>query len=165
MFLVLAPRQPEAFDAVERRAGADGLTVVRRSRPETAEKKRADIFLLDSVGELAGTYALGEAALLGGSFAPKGGHNVLEPLRAGMPVVHGPSKWNIRSVLEVAEGAVFEAADARSAAEALKTLLGDTAARARATAITRELFARHTGAARTAAEAALQLASEGESGA
>ena len=165
VFLVLAPRQPEAFDAAERRAGADGLAVVRRSRLEPPESERADVFLLDSVGELAGTYALGEAALLGGSFAPKGGHNVLEPLRAGAPVVHGPSTGNIRSALEAAEGAVFAAADARSAAEALRPLLMDTEARARATAVTRDLFAGHAGAARTAAEAALQLAFSGAPGA
>jgi len=165
VFLVLAPRQPEAFDAAERRAGADGLAVVRRSRLEAPERESADVFLLDSVGELAGTYALGEAALLGGSFAPKGGHNVLEPLRAGAPVVHGPSTRNIRSALEAAEGAVFAAADARSAAEALRPLLTDPAARARATAITRDLFAGHAGAARIAAEAALALAFSGAPGA
>jgi 3-deoxy-D-manno-octulosonic-acid transferase len=161
VFLVLAPRQPEAFDAAERSARAGGLAVVRRSSPEALDGERADVFLLDSVGELAGTYALGEAALLGGSFAPKGGHNVLEPLRAGAPVVHGPSTENIRSAIEAAEGAVFAAADARSAAEALRPLLTDTPARTRATAITRDLFAGHAGAARTAAEAALQLASSG----
>ncbi|HSB63988.1 MAG TPA: glycosyltransferase N-terminal domain-containing protein [Thermoanaerobaculia bacterium] len=165
VFLVLAPRQPESFDTAERRARADGLAVVRRSSLEEPERERADVFLLDSVGELAGTYALGEAALLGGSFAPKGGHNVLEPLRAGAPVVHGPSTDNIRSALEAAEGAVFAAADARSAADALRPLLTETAARARATAITRHLFAGHAGAARTAAEAALQLASSGAPGA
>jgi 3-deoxy-D-manno-octulosonic-acid transferase len=161
VFLVLAPRQPEAFDAAERSARAGGLAVVRRSSLEALDGERADVFLLDSVGELAGTYGLGEAALLGGSFAPKGGHNVLEPLRAGAPVVHGPSTENIRSAIEAAEGAVFAAADARSAAEALRPLLTDTPARTRATAITRDLFAGHAGAARTAAEAALQLASSG----
>ena len=161
VFLVLAPRQPETFDTAERRARADGLAVVRRSRLEASEEERADVFLLDTVGELAGTYALGVAALLGGSFAPRGGQNVLEPLRAGTPVVHGPSTGNIRSALDAAEGAVFAATDARSAAEALRPLLTDPAARSRAAAITRDLFASHAGAARTAAEAALQLAHSG----
>jgi 3-deoxy-D-manno-octulosonic-acid transferase len=161
VFLVLAPRQPDAFDAAERLARAEGLRVVRRSRLNAAEEERADVFLLDSVGELAGTYTLGEAALLGGSFAPKGGHNVLEPLRAGAPVVHGPSTGNIRSALDAAEGAVFAAADARSAADVLRPLLTDPGTRARASAIARDLFAGHAGAARTAAEAALQLARSG----
>ncbi|MFI5120635.1 MAG: 3-deoxy-D-manno-octulosonic acid transferase [Thermoanaerobaculia bacterium] len=165
VFLVLAPRQPETFNAAGLRAAADGLAVVRRSLLEAPEREHADVFLLDSVGELAGTYALGTAALLGGSFAPKGGHNVLEPLRAGVPVVHGPSTGNVRSALEAAEGAVFAATDARSAAEALRPLLTDTAARARATALTRDLFAGHAGAARIAAETVLQLAFPGAPGA
>ena len=164
VLLVLAPRQPEAFDAAERRARADGLAVVRRSRPDVPEGERSDVFLLDSVGELAGTYALGEAALLGGSFAPKGGHNVLEPLRAGVPVVHGPSTENIRAALEAAEGAVFAAVDAHSAADSLRPLLTDTAAHARAATVARDLFACHAGAARTAAEAALDLVLSGAAG-
>jgi 3-deoxy-D-manno-octulosonic-acid transferase len=162
VFLILAPRQPEAFDAAARRAGADGLTVVRRSRLEpAATPQRADVFLLDTVGDLAGVYGLGQAALLGGTFAPRGGHNVLEPLRAGTPVVHGPSTFNIRSALEAAEGAVFAADDARAAADALRPLLTDPAAHTRAAEIARDLFARHAGAAHTAAHAALALALSG----
>jgi 3-deoxy-D-manno-octulosonic-acid transferase len=162
VFLVLAPRQPEAFDAAARSAEADGLAVVRRSRLEEAPAPaRADVLLLDTVGELAGTYALCEAALLGGTFASKGGHNVLEPLRAGVPVVHGPSIGNIRFVLEAAEGAVFAAADARSAADALRPLLTDRSARARASETARGLFTRHAGAARAAADLAISLAFSG----
>jgi 3-deoxy-D-manno-octulosonic-acid transferase len=162
VFLILAPRQPEAFDAVARRTEADGLAVVRRSRPEEAPASaRADVLLLDTVGELAGAYALGEAALLGGTFAPKGGHNVLEPLRAGVPVVHGPSIGNIRSALEAAKGAVFAAADARSAADLLRPLLTDPGARARASETARDLFTRHAGATRAAADLALVLAFSG----
>ena len=163
VFLVLAPRQPEEFDAAARAAEADGLVVARRSRLDGAGPAagRVDVLLLDSVGELAGAYALGAAALLGGTFAPKGGHNVLEPLRAGTPVVHGPSVFNIRSGLAAAEGAVFAAADARSAAQALRPLLADPDARTRAAAIARDLFARHAGAARLAADAILALAPGG----
>lgn len=162
VFLVLAPRQPEAFEAAARLARREGLSVVQRSTlGETSGPGPADVFLLDTVGELAGTYALGDAALLGGTFAPKGGHNVLEPLRAGVPVVHGPSIGNIRSALEAAAGAVFTATDALSAAEALGPLLTSPPVRARAAGIARALFARHAGAARTAAKAALALAFPG----
>lgn len=163
VFLVLAPRQPESFDAAARAAEADGLVVARRSRleKESPAPARVDVLLLDSVGELAGTYALGGAALLGGTFAPKGGHNVLEPLRAGAPVVHGPSTSNIRSALAAAAGAVFAAADAPAAADALRPLLTDPAARARAARAARDLFVRHAGAARLAADAILALAPEG----
>ena len=164
VFLVLAPRQPEAFDAAARAAEADGLVVARRSRVEreTSALPRADVLLLDSVGELAGTYALGGAALLGGTFAPKGGHNVLEPLRAGTPVVHGPSTFNIRSALVAAAGSVFAAANAGAAADALRPLLAEPATRARASEAARVLFLKHAGAARLAADAILALAPEGK---
>ncbi|MDL2717714.1 MAG: glycosyltransferase N-terminal domain-containing protein [Acidobacteriota bacterium] len=163
VFLVLAPRQPESFDAAARAAEADGLVVLRRSRleKESPAPARVDVLLLDSVGELAGTYALGGAALLGGTFAPKGGHNVLEPLRAGVPVVHGPSTFNIRSALAASRGAVFATADARTAADALRPLLTDPGARARAAAAALDLFGRHTGATRLAADAILALAPAG----
>ncbi|MEO8587368.1 MAG: glycosyltransferase N-terminal domain-containing protein [Acidobacteriota bacterium] len=163
VFLVLAPRQPESFEAAARAAEADGLVVLRRSRLErdSPAPARVDVLLLDSVGELAGTYALGGAALLGGTFAPKGGHNVLEPLRAGVPVVHGPSTFNIRSALAASTGAVFAAADARAAADALRPLLTDPDARARAAATALDLFGGHTGATRLAADAILALAPAG----
>ena len=158
VFLVLAPRQPDDFDAADRLAREAGLKVVRRSALEgEASHAGADVFLLDTVGELAGTYALADAALLGGTFAPKGGHNVLEPLRAGAPVVVGPSVENIRETVDSAQGAVFPAADAASAAEALAPLLAGGEARARAVAAAAALFSASSGAAARAAAAALEL--------
>ncbi len=95
--------------------------------------------------------------LLGGTFAPKGGHNVLEPLRAGAPVVVGPSVENIRETVDAAAGAVFPARDAASAAAALEPLLEGGEARARAAAAARSLFASGAGASARAALAALEL--------
>ena len=109
------------------------------------------------MGELAGAYALADAALLGGTFAPKGGHNVLEPLRAGTPVVVGPSVENIRETVEAARGAVFPAADAASAATVLAPLLEGGDVRARAAEAAAALFSASSGAAARAAAAALEL--------
>ncbi|MGA7990443.1 MAG: glycosyltransferase N-terminal domain-containing protein, partial [Thermoanaerobaculia bacterium] len=119
LFLVLAPRRPDDFDAAARLAREAGLRVVRRSALAAGENPEADVLLLDTVGELAGTYSLADAALLGGTFVPKGGHNVLEPLRAGAPVVLGPSIERIRETVHAAAGAAFLATDAASAAAAL----------------------------------------------
>lgn len=159
VFLVLAPRQPGDFDGVAKLSREAGLRVVRRSAlgAGVVGAGEADVLLLDTVGELAGTYALADAALLGGTFAPKGGHNVLEPLRAGAPAVVGPSIENIRDAVDAAEGAVFRASDAPSAAAALLPLLSDGAARERARAAARALFASASGAASRAADAALAL--------
>ena len=107
LFLILAPRQPEDFDAAVRLAAATGLRVARRSALNgLAAAGGTDVLVLDTVGELAGAYALADAALLGGTFAPKGGHNVLEPLRAGSPVVVGPSVENIRETVAVDHASV-----------------------------------------------------------
>ena len=156
VFLVLAPRQPDDFDAADRLAREAGLNVVRRSALADGAVG-ADVFLLDTVGELAGTYALADAALLGGTFAPKGGHNVLEPLRAGAPVIVGPSVENIRETVDSAQGAVFPAADAASAAEALAPLLAGGVPRAHAVVAAAALFSASSGAAARAAAAALEL--------
>jgi len=158
VFLLLAPRQPADFDAAARLAAEAGLRVVRRSALAAGlPTGGADVLLLDTVGELAGAYALAEAALLGGTFVPKGGHNVLEPLRAGAPVVLGPSFENIRDAVEAARGAAFPVADAPAAAAALRPLLLGGDARARAAEAARALFAAGRGAAARAADAALAL--------
>jgi 3-deoxy-D-manno-octulosonic-acid transferase len=156
IFLLLAPRRPDSFDEVARRCSEEGLRIVRRSRLD-ASGERADVFLLDSLGELAGAYRLGDIALLGGTFAPKGGHNVLEPLRAGLPVLHGPSIWNIREVLEAARGAVFEVADAKAAARAASALLRDPVAHATARTAAARVFDINERATARAAERVLSL--------
>ena len=54
----------------------------------------ADIWLGDSLGEMALYYALADTALLGGSFAPLGGQNLIEAAACGCPVVMGPHTFN-----------------------------------------------------------------------
>jgi 3-deoxy-D-manno-octulosonic-acid transferase len=155
LFLV-APRQPSSFDAAARRCGAAGLAVVRRSDPESAGE-RADVFLLDTIGELASAYRCGVAAILGGTFVEKGGHNVLEPLRAGLPVVHGTSTGNIRALLESVGDAAFPARDGEDAGRTLVALLRDDAALRRAAEAAALLFSRSAGATARAVEMILAL--------
>ncbi len=93
--LVIAPRHPERWDEV---AALLGKNAVRRSAiPEGA---RPDVVLLDSLGELAGLYRIAAGAFIGGTLAPKGGHNPLEPARFGVPVAVGPSMHNFRDMAE-----------------------------------------------------------------
>lgn len=155
LFLV-APRQPSSFDVAARRCEAAGLAVVRRSVPEQ-RGEHADVFLLDTIGELASAYRCGDAAILGGTFVDKGGHNVLEPLRAGLPVVHGPSVGNIRVHLESAEGVAFPARDGEEAGRTLATLLRDGAALRRSADASTSLFSRSAGARARAVEMILAL--------
>lgn len=97
--LVLAPRHPERFAAVaERLAAEPGF--VRRSAPDAPSDDRPAVFLLDSIGELAATYALATAAFVGGTLRPTGGHNPIEAARVGVPVAVGPSMTNFREIAE-----------------------------------------------------------------
>jgi 3-deoxy-D-manno-octulosonic-acid transferase len=160
-FLVVAPRRTESFDAVTRRLQDSGLATIRRSRLgsdlPTSSAEVADILLLDSVGELAGTYGLGCVAILGGTFAPKGGHNVLEPLRCGVPTIVGPSTENIVSALEAAEGAVFRVTDAPSLAATTLELLREPGLRKEAARAAESLFLRHAGATARCADATFSI--------
>lgn len=153
-FLLLAPRRTETWDDAAGRAAAAGLRVARRSRPGRTE---ADVFLLDTIGELASAYRLGDVALLGGTFGDRGGHNVLEPLQVGLPVVVGPSISGIRRAVEAAGEAVVRAGNGDEAVRALARLLADPAARATARAAADALFAKHRGATGRTARLALDL--------
>jgi 3-deoxy-D-manno-octulosonic-acid transferase len=154
-FLLLAPRRAETWDEAARRAAAAGLRVARRSALPSPGP--ADVLLLDTLGELASAYRLGDAALLGGTFGRRGGHNVLEPLLAGLPVVVGPSTWNIRPAVLAAGGAVVSVADGDGAADALARLLADPGARGAAREAADTLFARHRGATLRTVRLALDL--------
>jgi hypothetical protein len=65
-----------------------------------AARPAPDILLLDSLGELAGLYAIAAAAFVGGTLVPTGGHNPLEAARHGIPIAVGPSMHNFRDMAE-----------------------------------------------------------------
>lgn len=96
--LILAPRHPERFDAVAEMIGKRALSLSRRSAWKRGFKAFGDVFLLDSIGELARSYRLGNLAFLGGSMLGRGGHNPLESLLWGVPVLSGPSMENFEEI-------------------------------------------------------------------
>jgi 3-deoxy-D-manno-octulosonic-acid transferase len=99
--LLLAPRHPERFDAVEALVHREGVSMVRRTAiPEGAGHLPETVLLLDTVGELSGAYAAADLAFVGGSLVPKGGHNVLEPSWHGVPTIVGPHMENFREIAD-----------------------------------------------------------------
>jgi 3-deoxy-D-manno-octulosonic-acid transferase len=100
--LILAPRKPGQFDAAAEIIAAGGWKVVRRSQLDGAASldDDTDVLLLDSIGELAGLYSLADAVFVGGSLAPAGGHNILEPAWFSRPPVFGPSMENFREMAD-----------------------------------------------------------------
>lgn len=127
--LLLVPRHPQRFDAVAEMVRRRGLTVSRRSQWEEASPAKAageaDVWLGDSLGEMALYYGLSDLALLGGSFAPLGGHNLIESAACGCPIILGPSTFNFAQAAEGAltAGAAWRARDWDDALGQVRQLL------------------------------------------
>jgi 3-deoxy-D-manno-octulosonic-acid transferase len=151
---LIVPRHPQRFDEVAALVAQSGLSVSRRSAwGESPEP--ADVWIGDSLGEMALYYGLSQVALLGGSFLPLGGQNLIEAAACGCPVVLGPSTFNFAEAAELAleAGAACRVADMPEAvrtgtALALDAPRRDVMARAGA-----RFAAEHRGAARRTAQA------------
>jgi 3-deoxy-D-manno-octulosonic-acid transferase len=110
--LILAPRNPERFSEVARMVERSGWQTIRRSQLGEGAAGPVDVLVLDTIGELEHFYSLGDFAFLGGSLIPFGGHNPLEPVRWGLPVVFGPHMENFRDIAAILlkSGGGFQAA-------------------------------------------------------
>jgi len=97
--LLIAPRHPERFGEVALLIKASGLSWTRRTDEPRDSDAGCDVILLDSIGELRAVYPLAEAVFVGGSIAPVGGHNVLEPALDARAVVTGPYTSNFKSIV------------------------------------------------------------------
>ncbi|MGE0641600.1 MAG: 3-deoxy-D-manno-octulosonic acid transferase [Thermoanaerobaculia bacterium] len=95
--LVVAPRHPDRFGDAWELARGRFPGSLRRS---AGGGNRPAVVLLDSIGELAALYRYAAAAFVGGTLAPTGGHNPIEPARFGVPVAVGPSMENFREIAE-----------------------------------------------------------------
>jgi 3-deoxy-D-manno-octulosonic-acid transferase len=129
--LVLVPRHPERFDRVAALAQRQGLTPVRRSARAACPPNRS-VFLGDTMGELPVFLAAADAAFVGGSLVPVGGHNLLEAAAVGVPVATGPHTFNFAAIVELltAEGAAAVVTSPESLAELMIRWLSDAAMRA-----------------------------------
>lgn len=161
--LVLAPRHPERFAEVAALLEARGLAFTRSSAARPASRG-ATVHLLDSIGQLRQAYGLGAVAFVGGTLAPIGGHNLLEPAAHGVPVVFGPHTQSCEEIASalLEAGAAVRVASADDLAAAFEDLARDDARRRAMGEAGRALIAAHRGAtARTAAALRELLASRG----
>jgi len=147
--LCLAPRHLDRAGEVAALAQKSGFRVARRSSGP-ARARLADVLLLDTHGELASFYRLATAAFVGGTLVPIGGHNVMEPAAAGVPVLFGPHTGNVREEAAglVRSGGGYRVADGRALAEALGRLVSSRTAEARAGARARGFLRSRQGVAR-----------------
>ena len=126
--LILAPRHPTRFVQAASWLKARGVSFAQRSS-NAVVTARDSVLLADTLGELVMLYASGDAAFVGGSLVPIGGHNLLEPAALSKAIVVGPYNFNAQDVAQMflEAGAAIEVADARQLADALVRLLSDGA--------------------------------------
>jgi len=161
--LLVVPRHPQRFDEVAALLQSAGLRLARRSTwgdtPHT-DALQADAWLGDSMREMALYYACAQVALLGGSYAPLGGQNLIEAAACGCPVVMGPHTFNFAEAAELASaaGAALRVGDmAQGVARALD-LLADAPRREAMTARAVAFAAQHEGASQRMARRIVAMA-------
>jgi 3-deoxy-D-manno-octulosonic-acid transferase len=143
--LVLAPRHLRRSASVEKIASSFDLNVARWSElrasayagemtcVEPARVQRIDVLVLDTIGDLVAAYLEGDIAFIGGTLSGHGGHNILEPAAAGLPIIAGPSRQNIEDDSDALSraGALLTVKSASEVSETLLTLAGSREERLR----------------------------------
>jgi 3-deoxy-D-manno-octulosonic-acid transferase len=129
LLLILAPRHPERADEVARLVQQTDLRLRRWSDQPSA--RETDVLLVDQVGQLTRLYSVAGVAFVGGSLVPLGGHNVLEPAAAGVPVLFGPHTHSVAEPAAelVRRGGAIRVQDAAELGRVVTELLSDHARR------------------------------------
>src|SRR5216683_6788337 len=152
--LILAPRKPEQFDNAAAIVAETGRKFLRRrdlilnGAGSAALSEPVNVFLLDSLGELAELYRLADAVFVGGSLVPGGGHNILEPASFSKVPVYGPSMENFREMSEnfLTAGAAIQVKSSRDLGATWGGLIRDPSSAARMGKSAREMVDRNRGA-------------------
>ncbi len=121
---VIAPRHPGRAKEIIKSLRHLNLNIKQRSRGHLITHD-TDLYLADTLGELKALIAHAEIVIMGGSFAPVGGHNVLEPASLGKPIITGPSDDNIQQDIHLLleHDAIIQVKDIDELGETIKSLL------------------------------------------
>jgi 3-deoxy-D-manno-octulosonic-acid transferase len=146
--LIIAPRKTERFAEAEALAREEGLRVMRRTGLGIDAEPRADVVILDSIGELAHLFQVATVVFVGGSLVDHGGHNIIEPAVHGKPIVFGPYMQNFAEIADafLKSQAAIQVADAAELREVCARLASDPVERARLGAAARALVEANRGA-------------------
>lgn len=123
LFLILAPRHPDRFQKIAELCTQFKLKIATRSQ-KTPIESDTDVLLVDTIGELQMIYAAADIAFVGGSLAPIGGHNLIEPAALGLPILTGPNLHNFTEISRLLQnaGAAQIITDSNSIADAVIAL-------------------------------------------
>ena len=94
--LIIAPRHPERRASIISKLNSDHIAIRSKNQKITDQ---TEIFLLDTIGELRSYFKNAEVVIMGGSFAPVGGHNILEPASYNCAIITGPYMENFTEEL------------------------------------------------------------------
>ena len=153
----LVPRHPQRFEAAARLLADAGLSFVRRSDTVKAgdcsagavrAARGATVLLGDTVGEMVRHYASSQLAIIGGSFAPYGGQNLIEACAVGVPVIVGPHTQNFEQAVSDAihEGAALRVQSADDAVQLALQLVDDPRRLAQMSEAAEDWVRKHAGA-------------------
>lgn len=142
LLTILVPRHPNRGEQIATEIRKSGLRVSRRANGDPIAETD-DIHLADTLGELGLFYRLADIVFVGGSIAPHGGHNPLEPAQLDCAILHGPDMTNFATVARQLsdEGATRTIRDASALSDAVADYLNNEESR-RAAAVAASVVAR-----------------------
>jgi 3-deoxy-D-manno-octulosonic-acid transferase len=149
--LIIVPRHQERFDEVARLISSAGLKVHRRSSDRSLYDQQWEndrVILIDTIGELAHWWGVGQIATVGGSFGDRGGQNMLEPAGYGSAISFGPNTRNFAQIANwlLEAGGAVRVADAAELKQFVQRCLDDIPAADSLGRAAREVVAQHRGA-------------------
>ena len=131
VLLILVPRHPERSDELLRTCADNGFRTILQTDLKDALPHETDIMIGNTMGKLPMLICASDAAFIGGSLVPVGGHNVLEASAVGVPVIFGPHMFNFQKIASqvLAQGAGLQVEDSNELAETISRLLNAPALR------------------------------------
>lgn len=131
VLLILVPRHPERSGELLRMCTGRGFKTILQTNLKDALPNETSIMIGNTMGELPMLICTSDAAFIGGSLVPVGGHNILEAAAVGVPVIFGPHMFNFQKIANqiLAQGAGLQVEDAGELAETVSKLLNDPALR------------------------------------
>ena len=123
--MIIAPRKIARADAIAELAGSLGVATIKRTL--ITNQRRADVIILDTIGELGQLYGIADFVFVGGSLIKRGGHNILEPAAHGKPIVIGPNMFNFKEIYAMmsANDACITVTDEKELTDTLLRLAND----------------------------------------
>ena len=121
--LLLAPRHPNRTADIIKLLEKASLSYQRRS-DKTPIIADTDVLIIDTLGELSAFLGLADAAFIGGSLVPRGGHNPIEAAAWGCAVITGPHVINFATIVRDMErgGAIRVVVDQQELADRLASV-------------------------------------------